>query len=80
MNNNARARSEDRSGHEKQTRWAVIAASFSSYRQPPGACAMQVSTAGAEGANAIAPPRRALTGRDASGKSVFQSFDVTPQV
>ena len=25
-------------------------------------------------------PRRALTGRDASGKSVFKSFDVTPQV
>jgi len=28
----------------------------------------------------IAAPRRALTGRDASGKSVFKSFDVTPQV
>jgi len=26
------------------------------------------------------PPRRALTGRDAAGKSVFKSFDVTPQV
>ena len=26
------------------------------------------------------PPRRALTGRDATGKSVFRSFDVTPQV
>jgi Cupin domain len=26
------------------------------------------------------PPRRALTGRDASGKSIFQSFDVTPQI
>jgi quercetin dioxygenase-like cupin family protein len=25
-------------------------------------------------------PRRALTGRDASGKSVFKSFDVTPNV
>ncbi len=25
-------------------------------------------------------PRRALTGRDESGKSVFKSFDVTPQV
>jgi len=25
-------------------------------------------------------PRRALTGRDESGKSVFRSFDVTPQV
>jgi len=26
------------------------------------------------------PPRRALTGRDAAGKSVFKSFDVTPKV
>jgi hypothetical protein len=26
------------------------------------------------------PPRRALTGRDASGKSIFQSFDVTPPI
>lgn len=26
------------------------------------------------------PPRRALTGRDAAGKSVVESFDVTPQV
>src|SRR5438270_5200180 len=25
-------------------------------------------------------PRRALTGRDAAGKSVFKSFDVTPNV
>jgi hypothetical protein len=25
-------------------------------------------------------PRRALTGRDTSGKSIFRSFDVTPQV
>ena len=28
----------------------------------------------------LPPPRRALTGRDAAGKSVFKSFDVTPQV
>jgi mannose-6-phosphate isomerase-like protein (cupin superfamily) len=26
------------------------------------------------------PPRRALTGRDEAGKSVFKSFDVTPKV
>lgn len=26
------------------------------------------------------PPKRALTGRDAEGKSVFKSFDVTPKV
>ena len=45
-----------------------------------GACAIDVPTANAEDATAIPPPRRALTGRDASGKSIFQSFDVTPQV
>src|SRR6185436_5676029 len=28
----------------------------------------------------LPPPRRALTGRDAAGKSVLKSFDVTPQV
>jgi hypothetical protein len=28
----------------------------------------------------VPTPRRALTGRDESGKSVFKSFDVTPQV
>ena len=28
----------------------------------------------------VPTPRRALTGRDESGKSIFQSFDVTPQV
>ncbi len=28
----------------------------------------------------LPPPRRALTGRDATGKSVFKSFDVTPKV
>ena len=49
-----------------------------------------VAGAGAIGSGAAAqtsdapaplpPPRRALTGRDAAGKSVFRSFDVTPQV
>src|SRR4051812_22246056 len=28
----------------------------------------------------LPPPRRALTGRDGFGKSVFKSFDVTPKV
>jgi mannose-6-phosphate isomerase-like protein (cupin superfamily) len=28
----------------------------------------------------VSVPRRALTGRDDSGKSVFKSFDVTPQI
>lgn len=39
------------------------------------------SGAVAQTADAPAPlPRRALTGRDAAGKSVFRSFDVTSQV
>jgi Cupin domain len=42
---------------------------------------LQVPTASArEDATQIQPPRRALTGRAASGKSIFQSFDVTPQI
>jgi hypothetical protein len=45
-----------------------------------GARTIDVPTASAEDAAAIPPPRRALTGRDASGKSIFRSFDVTPQV
>ena len=41
-----------------------------------------VAAARATDAPAPAPatPRRALTGRDGAGKSVFKSFDVTPQV
>src|SRR3954469_820531 len=31
-------------------------------------------------AASLPPPNRPLTGRDASGKSVFKSFDITPQV
>lgn len=46
-----------------------------------GITTLQVPTATAgEDATQIPPPRRALTGRDASGKSIFQSFDVTPQI
>src|SRR4051812_14838788 len=36
--------------------------------------------AAAADARSLPPPKRALTGRDASGKSVFKSFDITPQV
>jgi mannose-6-phosphate isomerase-like protein (cupin superfamily) len=34
----------------------------------------------AQDASPLPPPKRALTGRDASGKSVFKSVDVTPKV
>ena len=34
----------------------------------------------AKDASDLPPPRRALTGRDEAGKSVFKSFDVTPMV
>jgi len=34
----------------------------------------------AKDASELPPPKRALTGRDEAGKSVFKSFDVTPMV
>lgn len=34
----------------------------------------------AQDASPLPPPKRALTGRDANGKSVFKSFDVTSKV
>jgi len=45
-----------------------------------GICTLQAPTASAEDRTALPPPRRALNGRDAAGKSIFQLFDVTPQV
>ena len=42
--------------------------------------AADVAAQGSDTAAPLPPPRRALTGRDAAGKSVFKSFDVTPQV
>jgi len=36
--------------------------------------------AAAKDSSDLPPPKRALTGRDASGKSVFKSFDVTSKV
>jgi quercetin dioxygenase-like cupin family protein len=44
--------------------------SFSAMSQP----------AEAKDSSDLPPPKRALTGRDAAGKSVFKSFDVTPKV
>jgi len=47
-----------------------------------GAAAASVSTSHAAGGTEVSSPvpRRALTGRDTTGKSVFKSFDVTPNV
>ena len=47
-----------------------------------GAAAMGAATqpAAAKDSSPLPPPRRALTGRDAAGKSVFRSFEVTPGV
>ena len=47
-----------------------------------GAAAMGATThpAAAKDASELPPPKRALTGRDEAGKSVFRSFDVTPGV
>ena len=45
-----------------------------------GALAVMSQPAGAKDSSDPSPPKRALTGRDEAGKSVFKSFDVTPKV
>jgi mannose-6-phosphate isomerase-like protein (cupin superfamily) len=45
-----------------------------------GALAAMSRVAEAKDASDLPPPKRVLTGRDAAGKSVFKSVDVTPQV
>jgi hypothetical protein len=45
-----------------------------------GALAALPQPAEAKDASDLPPPKRALTGRDEAGKSVFKSFDVTPKV
>ena len=45
-----------------------------------GALAAMSQPAAAQTPSDLPPPKRALTGRDAAGKSVFKSFDVTPKI
>ena len=45
-----------------------------------GALAAMSQSAVAKDASELPPPKRALTGRDEAGKSVFKSFDVTSKV
>ncbi|MEA2883273.1 MAG: hypothetical protein QOH32_2529 [Bradyrhizobium sp.] len=45
-----------------------------------GALAAMSPPAEAKDSSDLPPPKRALTGRDDAGKSVFKSFDVTPKV
>src|SRR5476651_518958 len=45
-----------------------------------GALAAMSQPAAAKDASELPPPKRALTGRDDAGKSVFKSFDVTSKV
>jgi hypothetical protein len=45
-----------------------------------GALAVMSQPAEAKDASELPPPKRALTGRDAAGKSVFKSVDVTSKV
>jgi mannose-6-phosphate isomerase-like protein (cupin superfamily) len=45
-----------------------------------GALAAMSPPAEAKDASKLPPPKRVLTGRDAAGKSVFKSVDVTPKV
>ena len=45
-----------------------------------GALSALPQGAAAQDSSPLPPPKRALTGRDAAGKSVFKSFDVTSKV
>src|SRR4051795_11957227 len=45
-----------------------------------GALALTALPVEAKDLSDVPPPRRALTGRDETGKSVFKSFDVTSKV
>src|SRR4051794_26851624 len=45
-----------------------------------GTLAAMSQPAQAKDSSELPPPRRALTGRDDAGKSVFKSFDVTSKV
>jgi len=45
-----------------------------------GALAAMSHPAEAKDSSDLPPPKRALTGRDEAGKSVFKSFDVTSKV
>lgn len=45
-----------------------------------GALAAMSQPAAAKDSSELPPPKRALTGRDEAGKSVFKSFDVTSKV
>src|SRR4051812_9509244 len=45
-----------------------------------GALAAMSNPTEAKDASDLPPPKRALTGRDEAGKSVFKSFDVTSKV
>ena len=45
-----------------------------------GTLAAMPRPAEAKDSSDLPPPKRALTGRDEAGKSVFKSFDVTPKV
>ena len=45
-----------------------------------GALAVMSQPAEAKDSSDLPPPKRALTGRDEAGKSVFKSFEVTPKV
>jgi len=69
-----RTKTEDGVDHDRRQ----LLAAFTTVA---GASAMALLSQSAQAQSESTPvPRRALTGRDASGKSVFKSFDVTPQV
>ena len=73
MKKHVQTRPAEEANHDRRQLLLLLSAAA-------GIGAMQAPAASAEDATAIPPPRRALTGRDASGNSIVQSFDVTPQV
>jgi mannose-6-phosphate isomerase-like protein (cupin superfamily) len=70
------ARSSERSeGRDRRQLLGAISAMAGG-----SALAAMMQSAEAKDASDLPPPRRALTGRDNAGKSVFKSFDVTTKV
>ena len=70
----ARASEKSEGGDRRQLLQALSAIAGS------GALAAMSQPADAKDSSELPPPKRALTGRDEAGKSVFKSFDVTSKV
>ena len=72
---NAQVSSEQPEGADRRQLLQALSAFAGS-----GALSVMAPPAAAKDASELPPPKRALTGRDQAGKSVFKSVDVTPKV